>query len=176
MSDDSTDAASRVCLICKFEGTSADRGWTRKDVGWINTYSGNKRWAKTYVGPGYVCDLCIFSPPKPEPPGNLTVKEGSCTPVPQEMDEPGDHYRYQKRSRESIYRDRSSLQRPKPAETISALMEARLTCLLYKILRDHLPAGTLIAEVEEIKDATSYTFTNPHIEALARDLVNRMVQ
>jgi len=53
-------------------------------------------------------------------------------------------------------------------------LEARLKTLLYLLMRDDLPAGTVIGRVIDAKAAGMAAYTNPHLAALADDLVARL--
>lgn len=52
--------------------------------------------------------------------------------------------------------------------------EHKLGALFYLLVRDSVPAGELIAMVERVRPLDKAQFTNPHILALAQDLVNRL--
>lgn len=52
----------------------------------------------------------------------------------------------------------------------------RLVCFMYLLMRDELPTGTVCKMLTDIgeADGKEFTFTNPHLEALARDYANRI--
>ena len=51
----------------------------------------------------------------------------------------------------------------------------RLVCFMYLLMRDELPTGTVCKIVTDIDEAgEEFQFTNPHLEALARDYANRI--
>lgn len=53
----------------------------------------------------------------------------------------------------------------------------RLVAFLYLLMRDELSTGTvcrIIQEFTECSDPTGFEFTNPHLEALARDYADRI--
>lgn len=49
----------------------------------------------------------------------------------------------------------------------------RLVCLLYLLMRDELPTGAVCRIISDIS-GDSFEFTNPHLEALARDYADRI--
>ena len=61
----------------------------------------------------------------------------------------------------------------------SHLSHERLVVFLYVLMRDELPTGTVCRIIQEFscpKNASDdeYEFTNPHLEALARDYADRI--
>lgn len=54
------------------------------------------------------------------------------------------------------------------------VLQARLVYLFYKLVRDHTPASVLTTAIKEGEAAEGFIYTNPHLEAFARDLVARL--
>lgn len=54
----------------------------------------------------------------------------------------------------------------------------RLVCFLYLMMRDEVPTGVVCKKIGEASEANSgegeVSFSNPHLEALARDYANRI--
>lgn len=53
----------------------------------------------------------------------------------------------------------------------------RLVAFLYSLMRDKLPTGTVCRVIQEFTEnfkPTGFEFTNPHLEALARDYADRI--
>lgn len=55
----------------------------------------------------------------------------------------------------------------------------RLVCFMYLLMRDDLPTGTVSNKIADIADIAGFDgkkseFSNPHLEALARDYANRI--
>jgi hypothetical protein len=53
-------------------------------------------------------------------------------------------------------------------------LEARVKTLLYLLMRDELPAGVVIQRVIDARAAGTPDYTNPHLAALADDLLGRL--
>tara|TARA_R110000868_G_scaffold150227_8_gene373272 strand:- start:657 stop:917 length:261 start_codon:yes stop_codon:yes gene_type:complete len=49
----------------------------------------------------------------------------------------------------------------------------RIVCFLYLIMRDELPTGAVCKHITDIA-GQEFKFSNPHLEALARDYANRL--
>lgn len=56
------------------------------------------------------------------------------------------------------------------------LTKNRVIALLYTLCRDELPTGTVTKIVNDIVDsrASSFDFTNKHLQALVEDLYERL--
>lgn len=50
----------------------------------------------------------------------------------------------------------------------------KIIALFYLLSRDHLPVGSLVQLVNEIRGIEAFEFTNPHLEAFAKDLTDRL--
>lgn len=51
----------------------------------------------------------------------------------------------------------------------------KLVCLLYLLLRDELPAGTLAKKLDEVSKVEGQpAYTNMHLENYARDIATRL--
>ena len=50
----------------------------------------------------------------------------------------------------------------------------KLTCLLYLLMRDHLPAGIVEELVRSVEDEKVNQFTNGWLALYAQDLKNRL--
>ena len=53
-------------------------------------------------------------------------------------------------------------------------MTDKLTTFLYLLIRDDMAAGRVIQLANEARDVRKPIFTNPHLEALARDVAERL--
>lgn len=54
----------------------------------------------------------------------------------------------------------------------------RLVCFLYELMRDEVPAGIvarLVKSAEAIEPGQEVKYTNKHVEAYARELVDRLL-
>lgn len=59
----------------------------------------------------------------------------------------------------------------------SHMSHERLVAFLYSLMRDELPTGTVCRVIQEFTEdfkPTGFEFTNPHLEALARDYADRI--
>ena len=59
------------------------------------------------------------------------------------------------------------------------LSHERLVCFVYLLMRDELPTGTVCRIIAHSEDGNAdspdgFAFTNPHLEALARDYADRI--
>jgi hypothetical protein len=56
------------------------------------------------------------------------------------------------------------------------LAHERVVAVLYLLMRDEIPTGTLCKIITDMteKSPDGYQFTNPHLEALARDYAGRI--
>lgn len=64
------------------------------------------------------------------------------------------------------------------SEPVQVTDHDALTCLLYLLIRDHLPSGkveSIVRTVEETRSNGGANFSGPHIEAEARELADRVL-
>jgi len=56
------------------------------------------------------------------------------------------------------------------------MIEDKLVSLMYLLVRDCAPAGEIVRVVKMVQEQGNDTpkFTNPHLEAFSRDMVQRM--
>ena len=85
-----------------------------------------------------------------------------------------------KRASDETVADVENLHGDMPQELRDEIMvdlpHNRLVAFLYLMMRDEVPTGVICKKITDLteKAPTGFQFSNPHLEALARDYANRI--